>query len=118
MPDDIMPALDAEEWLEYGADRTVLRDFAMGKRPWGPRRRYRDEEKLHAVAAMSLYGQPFGFKQADVQLLEDEAVNYARRGAPSDLKRAATLRALAQRIAALIPPPGIEPRVPEGPTRV
>jgi hypothetical protein len=118
MPDDIMPALDAEEWLEYGADRTVLRDFAMGKRPWGPRRRHSDEDKLHAVAAMALYGQPFGFTQADVQLLEDEAVMHARRGAPSDLNRAASIRALAQRIAALIPPAGIQPRVPEGPTRV
>jgi hypothetical protein len=118
MPDDIMPALDAEEWLEYGADRTVLRDFAMGKRPWGPRRRYRDEEKLHAVAAMALYGQPFGFTQTDIQLIEDEAVNHARKGAPSDLKRASELRELAKRIAALIPPPGVQPRIPEGPTRV
>jgi hypothetical protein len=110
MADDTLPALSAEEWIQYGANRAVLRDFACDKRPWGPRRRFTYEEKLHAAAAMALYDQPFGFTRADLHLLLDEASHHQRNGTSEDVRRSSRLRDLASRIAALLPPEGIEPQ--------
>ena len=109
MTDEIVPALNTEEWLQYGADRTVLRDFAAGKRPWCPTRRFSDEQKLHAVAAMALFGQPFGFTHRDVDLLENQAAFHEHRGATTDQVLVQQLRSLAARITALLPPRGVEP---------
>jgi hypothetical protein len=114
MADDTLPALSAEEWIQYGANRSVLRDFACDKRPWGPRRRFTYEEKLHAVAAMALYDQPFGFTRADMYLLVDEANLHDRQGTSDDVRRSSRLRELAARIAALLPPDGVAPQRPEG----
>ena len=110
MADDTLPALSAEEWIQYGANRSVLRDFACDKRPWGPRRRFTYEEKLHAAAAMALYDQPVGFSRADMYLLLDEATRHEQNGTSEDVRRSARLRDLAARIAALLPPEGVEPQ--------
>jgi hypothetical protein len=107
---DALPALSAEEWIQYGANRTVLIDFASDKRPWGPRRRFTYEEKLHAAAAMALYDQVFGFTHADLELLLGQAVLHERHGTSEDVRRAARLRDLAARIAALLPPRGVHPQ--------
>lgn len=110
MADDTLPALSAEEWIQYGANRSVLRDFACDKRPWGPRRRFTYEEKLHAAAAMALYDQPFGFARSDMYLLLDEATRHEQNGTSEDVRRCARLRDLAARIAALLPPDGVQPQ--------
>jgi hypothetical protein len=106
---DVAPALSTEEWIQYGANRAVLSDFASDKRPWGPRRRFTYEEKLHAAAAMALYGQSFGFGHDDVAVLLSEASLHERHGTLDDVRRATRLRHLAVRIAALLPPEGVEP---------
>lgn len=108
--EEVAPALSTEEWIQYGANRAVLSDFAADKRPWGPRRRFTYEEKLHAAAAMSLYRQPFGFTHADVALLYAEADLHQRHGTSDDVVRARLLRSLAARVAALLPPDGVEPQ--------
>lgn len=110
MADDTLPALSAEEWIQYGANRSVLRDFACDKRPWGPRRRFTYEEKLHAAAAMALYDQPFGFTRSDMYLLLDEAMRHEQNGTSEDVRRSSRLRDLAARIAALLPPDGVQPQ--------
>lgn len=69
---------------------------------------------IHALAALALHGQPFGFSWADVALLERLA-DYDHReaacleGHVDDFpevadNREAHVRALAARIAALLPP--------------
>ena len=110
MADDTLPALSAEEWIQYGANRSVLRDFACDKRPWGPRRRFTYGEKLHAAAAMALYDQPFGFTRSDMYLLLDEATRHEQNGTSEDVRRSSRLRDLAARIAALLPPDGVQPQ--------
>ena len=50
------------------------------------------------LAAFALAGQPFGFSQADVELLRQAAER------PQGETSAAALRDLSQRIAALLPP--------------
>ena len=86
MTDEIKPALPAEEWAVYlGAPELVNRLIPAGQR--------------HGVAALALYGQPFGFTQEDVRLL----ANLCRReldGPESD-----GLDSLVNRIAALLPEP-------------
>ena len=109
MTDELHPALTEEEWIQYGDDRSVLADFAAGRRAWGPRRRHNEEDKMHAAAALALFRHPFGFTHEDVQLLEDQATFHEHRGAVTDQMLADRLRWLAQRIAALLPPPGVEP---------
>lgn len=64
----------------------------------------------HALAALCLYGQPFGFTREDLQLLREEVEPAAcdRAVYPEEHERVskefAHLRNLADRIAALLPP--------------
>lgn len=62
----------------------------------------------HAVAALALYGQPFGFTHEDVAELREAVAYYGehRTGPESDLIDAsqARLSRLADRLAALLPP--------------
>lgn len=76
----------------------------------------------HAIAALLLYEQPFGFTQQDVQD-EDEVSAYcfamaAHNRESGDKNTAAKFEMLggrhkerAEKIAALLPPPGTEPAV-------
>jgi hypothetical protein len=60
-----------------------------------------DGEELHALAALCLYGQPFGLTHADVDLLlrvRDNLDGDNWRDMPDGLKN------LADRIEALLPP--------------
>jgi hypothetical protein len=110
------PALTPEEWAELCADwYSVNRGPYLG---WpvadGARRLEIEEDKvevhldpdeytaipqwgLHAVAALCLHGQPFGFTWDDVAMLREEgSVGYPETGRK--------LRDLADRIEALLPP--------------
>lgn len=106
------PALNVEEWIQFGADMHVLRDLAADRRPWGFQRRLVQGQKLHAVAAMALYGQPFGFTHEDVRLLRSDLQVPVAHGWSGAADRAHRLENLAQRIAALLPPEGVEPTRP------
>lgn len=84
MPDAVTPALTREGWakcLEYPLvfeKRTIPR---------------------HALAALCLHGQPFGFSREDVRLVE-----FIAEFDPQDHPDVPKLRSLAARISALLPP--------------
>lgn len=112
---EIKPAMTAEEWKHL--------EFAIGKQPGDMLFAYirPENNRLHIgwngeqlkpventapLAALALYGQPFGFTQEDVRLLEEwrsglMTANYGRgRGSPVERQ----LASLADRIKALLPP--------------
>lgn len=107
MTDDIKPALRPSEWAAIMAraeDLVALRDQVKGS-PFSP----------HALAALFLYEQPFGFTPQDV-IDEREVQAYcaamaARHAAAGEATTAETFRLLGERhavradkIAALLPP--------------
>ena len=109
MPSDLTPALTSAEWAGVLANRAnleAIRDQFLDT-PFSP----------HAIAALLMYEQPFGFSPQDV---EDEAQVAAYcdvMAGENDLAgkngEAATFRMLggrhrerADRIAALLPPLG------------
>ena len=109
MTDEIPPALSPAEWagvLALPAQLAAIRNDLLDT-PFS----------AHAVAALLLYGEPFGFTAQDV---EDEtqvaaycAAMAIERDAGGDAGGAATFRLLgarhrerAAKIAALLPPPG------------
>ena len=108
MSDEIAPALSGEEWLQYGEDLGIMADFAAGKRPFGPGRRHTEEGKRHAVAAIALYNQTFGFVRDEVQLLEEYATFLEQRNFRRDSELVIRVRKLADKIRALLPPVQIE----------
>jgi hypothetical protein len=57
----------------------------------------------HALAALALHGQPFGFTREDVALLRDEAESEWNG---DEMPTGRRLLALAARIEALLPPEG------------
>lgn len=110
----IRPALTAEEWprLAYTAessdDRLSLSDDCVLDSDGGI---VAYPEERHALAALALYGQPFGFTRADVDLLRELANPMAcgarRDGITDDapaFQAAFRVANLADRIAALLPP--------------
>lgn len=104
MADDPQSALSAEEWIQYANDLTIMADWAADKRPFGPHRRFTFEQKRHAVAAMALHNQPFGFTHDEERMLEMQARFYEHRAFAGDAEIAAKLRVLQQKISALLPP--------------
>lgn len=108
MPDDPHPALTPEEWIQYGDDLQIMADWAADKRPFGPARRFTLEDKRHAVAAIALHNQPFGFTHDDEALLEEMARFYEHRAFAGDADTAAGIRRLLRRISALLPPKAAE----------
>ena len=109
MPDIVPPALSAAEWtgvLDQQDGLLHLRE-QFGTLPLS----------THAIAALLLYDQPFGFTQQDVTD-EDEVSEYcgvmaAQNHAAGDVATAAKFELLggrhrerAHRIAALLPPAG------------
>ena len=105
--DPITPALSAEEWMEFGDSKPFFERLAVGGRPFGPNRRFTDEQKLHALAALALHRHPAVFTHRELEAVETAAKFYERRHAAGDLDVASALRALHQKIAALIPPVGV-----------
>lgn len=94
----IKPALSAEEWVELAWARTdgvSPRIYVDGLNLDGVT--VRGEER-HAVAALALIHQPYGFRREDVNRL-----TLASRGERDAIQRA-WMYDLAARIAALLPP--------------
>jgi len=108
MSDDLHPALSPEEWIQYGDDLQIMADWAADKRPFGPTRRFTLEDKRHAVAAIALHKQPFGFTREDEVLLEEQARFFEHRAFPGDAEIVARIRALLKKISALLPPKAVE----------
>lgn len=130
MSDKIKPALTPEEWVSYPAADLEIRDgeyevaLIPAMIPSGaiiaiPTDYVGGDEyqstgpdcvipagALHALAALALHGQPFGFTWEDVDLLR-RAAEDAGVGLYGEEERAEAGRdfsALAARIAALLPP--------------
>ena len=115
MPDSITPALTPEEWEDehveaaaWGAD--VWLDPNGGFHITGANDldlTFADR-KRHALAALALHGQPFGFTWEDVDALrymaerEIYADKYGEQGANAEYGH--ELNRIAGRIAALLPP--------------
>lgn len=108
MPDDPHQALSAEEWIQYGDDLQIMADWAADKRPFGPTRRFTLEEKRHAVAAIALHNQRFGFTHDDEELLQEMQRFYDHRGFAGDAETVGRIRRLLRKISALLPPKAVE----------
>jgi hypothetical protein len=113
---DVKPALTEREWSTLGFRRVVdeeNNDLQAAKIEDGNVYREHDEnvdewqrlEHPHAMAALCLYGQSFGFTREDIELL-NEVSESANSVYPLELDEAQTehLRSLINRIAALLPP--------------
>lgn len=123
---EIRPALTPEQWKDlngpmffYGASRDDGCSFVYfdGEAPDGlsislaakkgtpEQERFPIElphEDRHALAALALYGQPFGFTQGDVAMLFGIAHHF--QAFPGDRAYTDRIAGLAKRIAALLPP--------------
>jgi hypothetical protein len=94
MPDEITPALTPEQWwLARGAKEISLGEewLHVGNALIDPRL------DRHALAALALHGQPFGFTHEDVDELRE-----AYEADPLLVGR--DVLDIADRIAALLPP--------------
>ena len=109
MPDRFAPALTDAEWtgVLHQQDGLVHLREQFGSLPFS----------THAIAALLLYEQPYGFSEQDVndeeEVSEYCAVMAAQNRASGDVATAAKFELLggrhrerAQRIAALLPPKG------------
>lgn len=106
---DIKPALTPEQWgpgngftgprsAMEGPDAWIEGDdlwFAPSDAEWIP-------ESRHAVAALALHGQPFGFDFVDVLRLREIAEQIDKKELPEAWSD--RLRDVADRIVALLPP--------------
>lgn len=107
---ELRPALTPEEWVSWADLRHVTREQGM-RTDGGPRLEvhfdpnsvyaFRGDDRL-ALAALALYGQPFGFTWDDVDAVQ-EAARVVEDSSP-DAPMIDELDALAARIAALLPP--------------
>lgn len=97
----VQPALTPEEWARVRAfgDEAVFSVSGPGDAEgWGqPALRRQGAPGIHALAALCLHGQPFGFTREDARTLR-ECVEHDK---PCDIPR---LLHLADRIEALLPP--------------
>ncbi len=100
----ITPALTADEWVEFGESKPFFERLAGGGRPFGPNRRFTDEQKMHALAALALHRHPAVFTYAELDSIEAAAHLYERRHGPGDLALVATLRSVHRKVSALLPP--------------
>jgi hypothetical protein len=114
----VKPALSAEEWAERrvsAGDEAVEayctlhvgKDGRLYAAAGDGRDYYGKGDGLvarpHALAALCLHGQPFGFTREDVRLLRNAADDY-RDGENHLWPIGGGLLALADRIEALLPP--------------
>ena len=104
----IPPALSPDEWVEYGASNLFFEKLAAGGRPFGPNRRFTEEQKLLALAALALHRHPAVFTHQELEAVESAAAFFELRRRPSDFALAAALNSLYHKIAALIPPPNVK----------
>lgn len=103
----VMPALSPTEWLEFGNSKPFFERLACGGRPFGPPRRFTEEQKLHALAALALYRHPAVFTHDELDALEAATHLLERRRNPGDPKLVAALQSLHAKASALLPPRGI-----------
>lgn len=111
---DVKPALTAEEWADFESYGVELSEGSDGVLVQSVSSRGRldiepaegtiatvdnEDGSRHALAALCLHGQPFGFTREDVELLR--AVADAIQYDPTEDR---VLRSLAKRIEALLPP--------------
>lgn len=92
----ITPALTSEEWKQLDTDECAIWDgvFHVHCEQSVP------AKNPHAIAALALHEQPFGFTRADVAMCDALAQNWT-----IDFDEMQTLMAsLRDRIAALLPP--------------
>ncbi len=112
-PTEIPPALTPEEWAHLLSPPPD--DYPDADAAWiaGQVRStasyHVDYGRLHKAAALCLHEQPFGFTQADVAMLLRDADAADEGNAPTSDDMQCTInadayRALAARIAALLPP--------------
>ena len=116
----VRPALTPEEWeaekrpqywradrpcirTEYDGLRVELDDVSTGEPELFGSVLVPAEDR-HALAALALHGQPFGFTRKDVALLRSIAHNRGLGAAIGGPQPDEQLRDLAARIAALLPP--------------
>lgn len=109
----ITPALSADEWSEFGASKAFFDRLATGGRPFGPNRRFTEDQKMHALAALALHRHPAVFTYEELDAIESAAQLFERRRGLGDLVIASSLRSAHQKIAALIPPQGTRIVTPE-----
>lgn len=102
---DIKPALTPEEWaktpkvLAKVEIDPPLQFIGTGKVEDYPAR------TIHAMAALLLRGQPFGFTREDVRLLREAIQTCESEWRMGDVEGdVAILRSLAGRLEALLPP--------------
>lgn len=114
MSDEVRPALSPQEWsrnevFSYGrrgpriaADEDSI-EFDDGI---DPQHGASFRERRHAVGALALHGQPFGFTWADVDAIRREVSLIRSETSPRMQDDPATARqsTIADRIAALLPP--------------
>jgi hypothetical protein len=114
----IEPALTPGEWS--GKDGVILGTGSpkmghfIGVDGWmdgdlkmhvvGPTSWEWDSEDRHRVAAVALYGQPFGFTRHDAWLVRRATQEVSDTMHPGALRYINELRGLADRIEALLPP--------------
>ena len=108
MTHEMTPAMTAKEWAEpsYTMADTRLQvkrfDGDLGFRVFDKLGTFREKDR-HALAALALYGQPFGFTREDVEVLRRVLREWTPlRESPIDLP--VGLATLAARIEALLPP--------------
>lgn len=106
MSDEVKPALTPEEWAEVRDDPTWWAD-RMQEAAHDTSQHlmtYLDEPyRHHALAALALHGQHFGFTREDIRAINralesHELFRYTMQ------EEADTLESLAARIEALLPP--------------
>lgn len=126
MTDTITPALTREEWAEATNDQYYLSDMVeeaaddlAASFPVGPDdKSFAPNTRRHALAALALHGQPFGFTREDVRRLlatakesdEGDASTDYYLGGYQGTVGSDWLRDLAARIEALLPPLDAPPR--------
>lgn len=103
MTDPITPALTPKEWKSLDTADAFVQDGDLVVRTgWGSEDGSTPVNQ-HALAALALHQQPFGFTRADVELL-DEAWCAVMGYHSGSAENAARLQLLRDRIAALLPP--------------
>lgn len=101
MSDPVRPALSAEGWRMFGGDAIESAENFIHQ-THGDETQEEVAEHMHAVAALALYGQPFGFTHEDVRRLHQLGSDLARtQHAYADGE---FYLDLAARISALLPP--------------
>ena len=100
MSEEIEPALTPEQWREVEKGNLDATDMVTAYCEEGVV--IIEDDRWHALAALALYDQDFGFTREDLSTLRD-AAEYAEVGY-KDRKTRDAIMALADRIAKLLPP--------------